>query len=99
MDNEGLEVDVEDAEHVNGVENYAEYYQPFLFSLQPCPLSSPRACSGVASFRRISAVRHFNSVAFLPDRHSRRSTLSLLFSLSCSLTSFRKYCGPIGPIF
>lgn len=35
MNNGGLEVDVEDAEHVNSVKNDADYHQPSLFRLQP----------------------------------------------------------------
>ncbi|KAM1064170.1 hypothetical protein COP1_028344 [Malus domestica] len=42
----GLEVDVEDAEHVNGEENYTKHYQPFLLPLQPCSSSSPHAFFG-----------------------------------------------------
>ncbi|KAM2945294.1 hypothetical protein COP2_028225 [Malus domestica] len=43
----GLEVDVEDAEYVNGEENYAKHYQPFLLPLQPCSSSFSHACSSI----------------------------------------------------
>ena len=35
MDDWGLEVDVENAEHVNCVKYYSENHQPFLSPLQP----------------------------------------------------------------
>lgn len=37
MNNGGFEVDIEDAEHVNGVKNHTQDNQPSLSPLQPIP--------------------------------------------------------------